>query len=302
MANTNILKYIKSNIELIQTPKKWEKTNKAQRDLGNTPFRNITELKKYLHKRINDFSQKKIDTIYNEWKDDKFVKSKIKRLAIKHYLYKSHLESLLFFETKKRLLEKYSLKRLSDISDKFINGMIEEYGDQIGVKAIKSELKKSFPDNYYFAILSGFYKNLTNIKEGEDSTYFGQAAQFLFLARALRAGYNASNVDLPSSKYDAILDNGEKTVKIQIKGFEGNTISFFTRARGGQGIDATDVTNQQVRITSKMCDFYVGINHRVGTCYIIPMKDVDLFTDSDAKNVKISSLQKYKEAWKLFES
>ena len=42
--------------------------------------------------------------------------------------------------------------------------MIEEYGDQIGVKAIKSELKKSFPDNYYFAILSGFYKNLTNIQ------------------------------------------------------------------------------------------------------------------------------------------
>ena len=152
------------------------------------------------------------------------------------------------------------------------------------------------------AILSGFFKNLTNIKEGEDSTFFGQAAQFLFLARALRAGYNASNVDLPSSKYDAILDNGKKTVKIQIKGFEGDGFAFFTRARGGQGIDSTDITNQQERITSKMCDFYVGVSHRVGTCYIIPMIDADKFSDDKAKNVKISDIQKYKEAWHLFES
>ena len=295
------LNYIKSNIELIQTPSRWEKETEGKRGIGQVPFRNRTELKKYLYDRLNEFSQKEINRIYDDWKNKNFIKARIKDLAIKNYLYKTHLENTLYNLTKKKLIEKYPLEKLNEISNKFVDDMINDYGHIIGVKAIKSELIRSFPDNLYFAIISGFFKNLTNIKEGEDSTFFGQAAQFLFLARALRAGYNASNVDLPSSKYDAILDNGKKTVKIQIKGFEGDGFAFFTRARGGQGIDSTDITNQQERITSEMCDFYVGVSHRAGTCYIIPMTDADEFSAEKAKNVKISDIQKYKEAWDLFE-
>ena len=301
MARNSQLTYVKSNIELIQTSSKWTKETENERIAGEVPFRNITELKKFLYDRLDTFPQKKIEKIYNNWKKENFIKARIKDLAIKNYVYKTHLENVLYSETKRRLIEKYPLKKLNELSNLFIDSMVKEFGDEIGVKAIRSELIKSFPDNYYFAILSGFFKNLTKIKEGTDNTFFGQAAQFLFLARALRAGYNASNVDLPSSKYDAILDNGTRTFKIQIKGFEGNGFSFFTRARGGQAIDHTDITNKQERITSEMCDFYVAVSHRVGTCYIVPMNDADDYSDKEAKNIKISDMQKYKEAWHLFE-
>lgn len=302
MGTITKLDYIKNNIELIQTPKKWESKTKVKRARDEIPFRNKTELKNYLFSRINKFPQKKIETIYNDWGRKKFVIARIEDLAIKYFVYHKHLKDKLKFHTKKQLESENSLEKLEKISKELVDRINDDFGDDIAIKAIKNEILKSLPENLYFGFLAGFYKNLTNIKEGEDSTFFGQAAQFLFLGRALRAGFNASNVDLPSSKYDAILDNGKKTVKIQVKGFEGTSLSFFTRARGGQGIDSTDITNQKIRITSKMCDYYVGVSHRVGTCYIIPMFIADKFPSEKAKNVKISELQDYKEAWHLFEN
>jgi hypothetical protein len=298
------LQYIKNNIKLIQTKKKWESETKVLRENGEIPFRNHTEVTKYLFDRLYKLKAKKKDRIFKEWQKLEFKKNKFEIIAIKHLVYKSHLEKILNEILKKNLLQTYNNEKIKNLSKNIINNIQKSLKDEDGFKAIKTELTKVFPNAIYFALNGGFSKNLTHIKPGEDSTFFGQAAQFLFLARALRAGYNASNVDLPSSKYDAILDTGRnKTVKIQIKGYEGNSISFFTRARGGQGIDSSDITNQQVRITAEWCDFYVAVDHRVGTCFILPMVDVDQnFTDTEARSVKLDSILEYKEAWHLFDS
>ena len=297
------LQYIKNNIALIQKQKKWNTETKKLRDKNEIPFRNHTEVTKYLFDRLKKFSKKKKEKMYKEWSAENFLINKISTIAEKNFIYTSHLQTLLKNILKKKIIELYDEKKINLISNKIINDLDSDINKGLGFKVIKTDIKKVLPNSIYFALNAGFFKNLINVKPGEDSTYFGQAAQFLFLARALRAGYNASNVDLPSSKYDAILDTGNnEIVTIQIKGTETTTISFFTRARGGEGIDSKDKTNQQVRITSKMCDFYVAVDHLIGTCYIIPLQHIDKnYTDKQAKSVKLSELSFYKEAWNLFD-
>ncbi|MCR2114221.1 DNA cytosine methyltransferase, partial [Campylobacter upsaliensis] len=48
-----------------------------------------------------------------------------------------------------------------------------------------------------------------------------------------KAGFNASSVDVRSSRYDAIVDYNGTLLRIQIKGITGGLISFKDRDRGG---------------------------------------------------------------------
>ena len=121
---------------------------------------------------------------------------------------------------------------------------------------------------------------------------------FLFLARAILAGYNCSNVDVRSSRYDAVIDKGGKLFRVQIKGISGNTVSIKDRDRGGRGIDSTNQHNKGKRITSKDCEIYVAVDRQTGICYIIPTTHIDKWT-KDQKNVK--DLAEYKENWKAID-
>lgn len=76
----------------------------------------------------------------------------------------------------------------------------------------------------------------------------------------LKAGFNASSVDVRSSRYDAIVDYNGTLLRIQIKGITGGLISFKDRDRGGQGIDYKHQSNQGKRITSKDCDIYAAVD------------------------------------------
>ena len=120
----------------------------------------------------------------------------------------------------------------------------------------------------------------------------------MFLARAILAGYNCSNVDVRSSRYDAVIDYNGKLLRIQIKGVSSDAISFKDRDRGGQGIDHTHERNKGERITSKDCDIYVAVDKDVGLCYIIPMKDkIDPMKFEDIKRIKLSDLDEFRENW-----
>jgi hypothetical protein len=89
----------------------------------------------------------------------------------------------------------------------------------------------------------------------------GDSAEFIFVARAILAGFNCSSVDVRSSRYDAIIDYNKKLLRVQIKGIStGNSISFKDRDRGGQGIDHTHERNLGQRITSVDCDIYVAVD------------------------------------------
>jgi hypothetical protein len=126
----------------------------------------------------------------------------------------------------------------------------------------------------------------------------GDSAQFFFVARAMLAGFNCSNVDVRSSRYDAIVDFNSKLIKIQVKGITaGSNISFFDRDRGGQGIDHTHERNRGQRITKDDCDIYVAVDKQVGTCYLIPMTYADSLEENKAKSVKLADVERYLERW-----
>ena len=204
---------------------------------------------------------------------------------------------------KKQLIEHYDFNKIKLLSNKVIDIIDKDIEQKYGFKSIRSEVKNNLPDSLFNALRGGFSNNLQKVKYGEDQTLAGVAAQFLFIGRALRAGYNASNVDLPSSKYDAILEKGNKDiVTIQIKGTDTGQFSFFSRPRGGQGIDSTHETNLGKRITSDQSDFYVAVDKRNGMCYIIPLNEIDKFSDDEVKALNKNDMLKYKEAWHHFDS
>ena len=140
--------------------------------------------------------------------------------------------------------------------------------------------------------------DINNVEEGVMTANAGDSAQFLFLARAILAGYNCSNVDVRSSRYDAIIDYETKLFKVQIKGISGTTISFKDRDRGGRGIDTENERNQGKRITSEDCDIYAAVDKQMGICYIIPMKDVDP-TEWKKDTMTLKEAEKYRENWKI---
>lgn len=128
----------------------------------------------------------------------------------------------------------------------------------------------------------------------------GDSAEFLFVARAILAGFNASSVDVRSSRYDAIVDYNGTLLRIQIKGIsQGEIISFKDRDRGGQGIDHRHETNQGKRITSKDCDIYVAVDKQIGICYLIPMSFADKIDDEKCAKVKLEQVGQYKENWEV---
>ena len=122
----------------------------------------------------------------------------------------------------------------------------------------------------------------------------------LFVARAILAGFNASNVDVRSSRYDAIVDFNDMLLRIQIKGISnGEIISFKDRDRGGQGIDYTHERNRGKRITKADCDIYVAVDKQVGICYLIPMSFADTLSDDECNKVRLEQVQNFKENWEV---
>ena len=147
---------------------------------------------------------------------------------------------------------------------------------------------------------NGFPENLNSIQSGIMTANAGDSAEFIFVARAILAGFNCSSVDVRSSRYDAIIDYNNRLLRVQIKGIStGNSISFKDRDRGGQGIDHKHETNIGKRITSKDCDIYVAVDKQVGICYIIPMEFADNLSDEDCKRVKLKDIESYKENWNI---
>ena len=83
--------YVKGNIGLIQHEKKW----KSESNGKSIPFKNWAQLKEYMEVKISQLSEEKLKELDKEWEKKDFVKSKIKNIAIKHYLYSPHLRDLL---------------------------------------------------------------------------------------------------------------------------------------------------------------------------------------------------------------
>lgn len=272
--------------------------NEKPSDFKNTEF-NDAQIKDYLRKRfIAKCDELNFKTrILQSFEKKECKKSKIIEIANDEILYKTDIENFLEAQIFLNIFNKIDLAELKNIT---LNHIESKISNTQQFKFIKSKLAKVLEKALFVASIDGFSTNLLNINSGVMTANAGDSAQFLFVARAILAGFNASNVDVRSSRYDAIVDFENTLLRIQIKGISsGEIISFKDRDRGGQGIDHTHERNRGKRITRADCDIYVAVDKQVGICYLIPMSFADTLSDDECNKVRLEQVQNFKENWEI---
>lgn len=170
---------------------------------------------------------------------------------------------------------------------------------------VNEVLKESFEESIGVLLKGGFKKNLYDVDNGVNSgtkrSNEGDAAQFLFVARAILAGFSCSNVDVRTSPYDAVIDYNTFLLRVQVKGINHDRISFKTSPRGGAGSDTSAPTNVSKDITRSDCDLYVAVEKGSGICYIIPIGDVEKYLKNGKASLPNGDKNKYRERWDLVE-
>ncbi len=266
--------------------------------LKSNPNLNEQEVKTFLSNKFLEYIEN-IDNhqiLYTRLEDVNFTKSRIIEIANSLGFYKPDLEK--FY--RQFLLKKgyeANIGNLSNLTSSVLENIKQNMNER-EFNFIKVDYEKIVEKTMYMTLKGGFSENLTNINMGVMVANAGDAAEFLFVARAILNGYNCSSVDVRSSRYDAIIDFKGKLLRIQIKGISSNQVSFKDRDRGGQGIDHTHERNRGQRITSEDCDIYVAVDKQIGIIYLIPMYEVDLFEDNELTK-KTEDLTEYKENWEI---
>lgn len=291
----NIELYVKDNIDEINNRISDFKLTKVEQygvKIDETDIKNY--LKSKLHNELSGMKEILMIELANE----NYRKSAINGIANKYVYYKTDLEN--FYRTE--LLKKLEL----NIPDSISQDLVETIKSKANLELkefefIKTDLTKITKKSLDLIVRNGYLVNINNVESGVMTANAGDSAQMLFVGRAILAGFNTSNVDVRASRYDSIVDYKGRLFKIQVKGISGTTISFKDRDRGGRGIDTHNPRNIGKRITSKDCDVYVAVDKQIGTCYLIPMIDIDPWSDDDIKSVNIDALKEYKENWDVFE-
>ncbi|WP_281634606.1 hypothetical protein [Flavobacterium luteolum] len=249
-------------------------------------------MKAYFIERLRDASFNQ--TLHREFRAENYVKTRILNIANRHFILKADLHA--YYDS---ILQQSIRDEINKTG--FINNAIDyiknNMTNQHHYRYTTTSLKKILEKQYDFIFSNGFPTNIQNINSGVMTANAGDSAQFLFLARAILAGFNCSNVDVRSSKYDAVVDYNNTLLRIQIKGASGSSISFKDRDRGGQGIDHHHLRNQGQRITAEHCDIYVAVDKQVGICYLIPMSYVEQIDDANITSVSLTTLDRFKENW-----
>lgn len=237
--------------------------------------------------------------LMDELAKKKYKKNSIKLIAQKYNYKESELKkfyTLLFFS---EIFQDIDLEQLAQINiDNIAKNISSDKLEKFNF--IKTDLKKILEKSLYIALSNGFSVNINHINSGVMTANAGDSAEFIFVARAILAGFNCSSVDVRSSRYDAIIDFNNILLRVQVKGIStGNTISFKDRDRGGAGIDHKHERNIGQRITSSDCDIYVAVDKQVGICYIIPMTWADKLSNDECKNVSLNAIMEFKENWNI---
>jgi hypothetical protein len=280
-----------------------EEINRKITDFNNNDQYSAVEIKKYLNSKIYEELLTNIERqeiIMTEFAEMNYVKSRVKELANRHIYYYpdllNFLKQYIFNELNEKIFDNNIIRQVEDTI--FNNVNIEERK----LNFIANDFKKLLFKSLFVASMDGFSSNILNVESGVMTANAGDSAQFLFLSRAILAGYNSSNVDVRSSRYDAIIDYKGVLLKVQVKGISSDVVSFKDRDRGGRGIDHTHERNRGRRITSRDCDIYVAVDKQVGICYIIPMNIIDTWDDQSIISVNTRELEEYKENWKIIDN
>lgn len=281
--------FVKDNIEEINNKiSKFKKSNGYEYD--DTDIKNYLSSKFYAELDVNQ------ELWISEFKDSNYSKDAIITIANKYCLYSKNLEEYL----KNNILEKCKQSISNELVKKIFAFISQNAGlEEKEASFVSSTLKMSLNKFLFLSAQNGFINNLNNLNSGTMIANAGDSAQFLFLSRAILAGYNCSNVDVRSSRYDVIIDYDDTLFRVQVKGISGTTVYFKDRPRGGRGIDYKDETNQGKYISVNDCDIYVAVDKQSGICYLIPTEDISIIDSSKSGKANVKQLCQYKENWKV---
>ncbi|MFS9099028.1 group I intron-associated PD-(D/E)XK endonuclease [Streptococcus infantis] len=263
-------------------------------------FDNKDEIIRYLKKKFDTLTNFEKEQLWEDFKNENFIKSRIPKIAIEKVLYKKHVEDYLESKMLNIIKEKCNESSYDSLSEVMSESLLAELDfslDKKETKILKKRLSKSIISLFPLILSDGFSTNLSSVDTGTMTSNAGDSAQFLFIARAILAGFDSSNVDVRTSRYDAIVGYKGKTFRVQVKGISGNTIYFKDRARGGQGIDYTHERNKGRRITKEDCDIYAAVNKKNGLVYLIPIEVVE----QSKEKVSTNEMKKYLENWSIFD-
>ncbi|MDV4152123.1 group I intron-associated PD-(D/E)XK endonuclease [Clostridium sp. AL.422] len=258
-----------------------------------------TKVRAYLKEKLDRDIEINGMELLEKFYADGLVRSRIKDIANEYLYYKKDLEK--FYD--KSIYNKFSEEVNWENVKGDLEASIKKQLNEKEYKFIYKDMNKLITKVLVLLKNGGFQKNLFNINSGIKEANEGDSSQFQFISRAILAGFNCSNVDVRSSKYDSIIDYKGTLLKVQVKGISDSKISFKERDRGGQGIDYKHENNKGKIITSSDCDIYVAVDKQCGLCYIIPMMDMDEMRKIDEKEKRsIEELDMYLENWDMIES
>lgn len=285
--------YVSDNIEAINTKISDLKKNNATQAVYDD-----IDIKEYLKNKLAEELPTVKNAMLARFAGYGFQKNKISDVANEFVFYKKDIENIFVSLVFEELQNDYGDAMCNSVTSGILdNSTLSDEKKRFLKKDLSEVVRKST----YMITKNGFQVNLNNINSGVMTANAGDSAQFLFVSRAILAGYNCSNVDVRSSRYDAVIDYKGMIFKVQVKGISGSTVSFKDRDRGGRGIDTHNNRNIGKRITSADCDIYVAVDKQVGLCYIIPMVDVDQWDDDAIKSVNVKQLEQYLENWNEIE-
>jgi len=119
--------------------------------------------------------------------------------------------------------------------------------------------------------------------------------------------YNASKVDLPSSKYDLIIEKQNNDfIRIQSKS-DKNGISFIGNMRGGKSIRGGSDKRYAYRYSRSHCDIIMGVKSIINSSGILERVDLYfmptiLIEVLKTKSISYGKIKGFKNNWKILEN
>ena len=234
-------------------------------------------LKRQLDENIRKLSssQAQINHAMNQLAEQAFIKTSVEAIANNFFVRKTDIKKLLTRQMFKKLEKKTDLRSIEILLlDELIAG---EANESDGFRFIKNNLKKDVEQFLPYILRDGFDQDYSGLEIGTNSSNEGDGAEYLFVAKAMIAGFNCSVVDIGSSKYDAVIEdkNGD-LLKVQIKSYgKDGSFSRKGRDRGGEGIDSSNPSNKGSLVTSENCDILAAVNKSNGEIFIFCKDEID---------------------------
>ena len=250
------------------------------------------DIERYLKEQFDKLDANQLDDIFKRYESGETLNKISKYYAVELITHKKSIEAYLIHESFNKL------KNCISDEDALVDNIADVFSNVTNIDRIRTDLKKIISRFLPLILSNGFPDNITNVDSGIMVANAGDSAQFIFIARAILAGFDSSNVDVRSSRYDCIVEYKGKIFRVQVKGISQDKVYYKDRDRGGAGIDHQNVRNRGRRITSNDCDIYAAVDKKTGIVYLIPIKYLEDNKDKDSENIQ--DIIKYRENSKIF--